>query len=54
VYLATLNIRTTINAQNLAMVSRGVGGPIDVAVVRKTQGLEFISRERLEVNNRPP
>ena len=50
--LATFMIRTTINAQDLAISVRGVGGPIDVAVISKTRGLDHIRRKTLTVNDR--
>ncbi len=48
--LATLLIRTTINAQNLAIGVRGVGGPIDVATITRTKGLQDIQRKSIKVN----
>lgn len=40
-------IRSTMGAQNLAVGVRGVGGPIEVAVITQTEGLEFIQRKKL-------
>lgn len=45
--LATFFIRTTISAQNLTVQVRGVGGPIDVAVITQKDGLQFIQRKQL-------
>jgi hypothetical protein len=45
--LATFLIRTTMTAQRLAATVRGVGGPIEVAVITRTRGLEFIQRKEL-------
>jgi hypothetical protein len=45
--LAVFMIRTTITAQALAVGIRGVGGPIDVATVTRTSGLEYIQRKRI-------
>jgi len=47
--LATLMIRTTINAQNLSAGYRGVGGPIDVAAITRTDGLRYVQRKSLKV-----
>ncbi len=45
--LATFLIRTTIIAQRLAVEIRGVGGPIDVATITRTSGLEYIQRKTI-------
>ena len=45
--LATFLIRTTITAQRLAATVRGVGGPIEVAVITRIRGLEFIQQKKL-------
>jgi len=47
--LATFMIRTTIQAQDLAITHRGVGGPIDVAVITRTNGLQFIQRKEVTI-----
>lgn len=47
VELATFLIRSTIIAQNLAVGIRGVGGPIDVAIITRTKGLELIQQKRI-------
>lgn len=43
--LAIFLIRTTMTAQRLAIGVRGVGGPIDVAIVKRTEGLELIQEK---------
>jgi len=43
--LATFLIRATMVAQRLAIGVRGVGGPIDVAVVTRTEGLQDVQRK---------
>lgn len=43
--LAIFLIRTTVIAQRLAIGIRGVGGPIDVAVVTRTGGLKYIQQK---------
>jgi 20S proteasome alpha/beta subunit len=45
--LAIFFIRTTINAQNLTVGIRGVGGPIDVAIITRRAGLRFIQRKQI-------
>lgn len=45
--LATFLVRTTITAQTLGVGIRGVGGPIDVAYVTRTQGLRFVQQKTL-------
>jgi hypothetical protein len=47
VNLATAVIRTTMVFQDTAVRMRGVGGPIDIAVIRRTGGLQFIQRKAL-------
>ena len=47
--LATFMIRTTMDAQSLAVTRRGVGGPIDVAVITRTKPLEYIQKKSLGV-----
>jgi hypothetical protein len=49
--LATFMVRTTMDAQNLAIGVRGVGGPIDVAVITRTDGLRFIQRKEITINS---
>ena len=43
--LSTFLIRMTMQAQSLAIGVRGVGGPIDVATITRTEGLRFIQRK---------
>jgi hypothetical protein len=50
--LAVFFIRTTIAAQSLTVGVRGVGGPIDVATVTRSGGLEFIRRKQITVDDR--
>ena len=45
--LATFLIRTTMTLQGLAIGVRGVGGPIDVAVITPTVGLEYVQRKNI-------
>jgi len=45
--LAIFLIRATMIAQDLAIGVRGVGGPIDVAVTTRTEGLRYIQRKAL-------
>jgi len=47
--LANFMIKTTIDAQNLAIGLRGVGGPIDIAVITRTEGLRFIQRKIIRI-----
>jgi 20S proteasome alpha/beta subunit len=47
VNLAIFFIRTTMDAQNLTVGVRGVGGPIDVAVITGTRGIEFVQRKKI-------
>jgi len=45
--LATFLIRSTIIAQDLAVGIRGVGGPIDVAIITRTGGLEYVQQKTI-------
>jgi len=47
VNLAIFFIRTTIEAQELSIGVRGVGGEIDVATVTRREGLQFVQRKKL-------
>jgi hypothetical protein len=47
VELATFLIRTTIIAQGLSVDLRGVGGPIDVAIITRTEGLQYIQQKNV-------
>lgn len=44
--LACFFIRTTMDAQKLSMGIRGVGGAIDVAVIKRNTNLQFIQRKQ--------
>ena len=41
-------IRTTILIQSLGITARGVGGPIDVATITRTDGLQFIQKKEIQ------
>ena len=43
--LAIFLIRTTMSAQQLAIAIRGVGGPIDVAIITRTNGLKYVQQK---------
>ena len=45
--LSILLIRTTISVQNWIAGTRGVGGPIDVAIITRTKGFEAIQYKRI-------
>jgi len=45
--LAMFFIRTTIIAQKLTIGIRGCGGPIDVAIITRREGLKFIQRKEI-------
>jgi len=45
--LACFFIRTTMNAQRLSIGIRGVGGDIDVAVIKRNMDVEFVQRKRI-------
>jgi 20S proteasome alpha/beta subunit len=45
--LAIFFIRTTISAQRLTVGIRGVGGPIDVAVITKEEDLRFVQKKKI-------
>jgi len=49
--LAAFLISSTVTAQSLAIGLRGVGGPIDVATVTRTEGLHYIQRKQIRVKN---
>ena len=42
--LAVFLVRTTMTAQSLAVVNRGVGGSIEVAAMTRQQGLHWVQR----------
>jgi len=43
--LATFLVRTTMTAQGLAIAVRGVGGPIEVAMITRTDGIRWVQRK---------
>ena len=43
--LAIFLVRTTMSAQQLAIAIRGVGGPIDVAIITRTNGLKYVQQK---------
>ena len=45
--LAAAVIRTTAVFQNIAVRMRGVGGPTDIAVITRAEGLKFVQRKKL-------
>jgi hypothetical protein len=49
--LAAFLVRTTMDAQKHAVGVRGVGGLIEVAVVTRTEGLQYIRRKEISVND---
>lgn len=51
VNLPSLMVRTTMNAQDLAIVVRGVGGPIDVAKIVRTKGLDYVQRKSITLKS---
>lgn len=47
--LAAFMVQTTMDAQGLAIGLRGVGGPIDVAIITRTNGLKYVRRKSITV-----
>lgn len=45
--LAAAMVRTTMVFQDTAVRLRGVGGPIDIAVITRVEGLQFVQRKAL-------
>jgi hypothetical protein len=45
--LAVFFINTTVLAQNLTIGIRGVGGPIDVAIITRRDGFKFIQKKEI-------
>ena len=45
--LAIFIIRTTITAQALAVMERGVGGIIEVATITRTEGFRWVQRKEI-------
>ncbi len=48
VNLAIFLIRTTIDAQGLAVALRGAGGMIEVATITRTSGLKFVQQKKIQ------
>ena len=46
--LAIFLIRSTMTAQRLAVGIRGVGGPIDVAIIKRIQSITFIQKKEIQ------
>lgn len=46
--LAVFLVRTTMTAQSLSVVNRGVGGSIEVAAMTRQQGLQWVQRQELK------
>ncbi len=44
--LACFFIRTTMDAQKVSVGVRGVGGSIDIAIIKRNQNLQFIQRKQ--------
>jgi len=49
--LAAFMVRTTADAQNLAIDLRGVGGLIEVAVITRLNGLEYLQKKTLKITD---
>jgi len=45
--MAIFFIRTTIAAQAFTVGIRGCGGPIDVAIITRDKGLQFVQRKKI-------
>jgi hypothetical protein len=45
--LACFFIRTTMDTQKFTVGLRGVGGAIDVAIIKRNQNLQFIQRKQV-------
>ena len=46
--LAVFLVRTTMAAQSLSVVNRGVGGSVEVAATTRQQGLQWVQRQELK------
>ena len=53
VNLAILLIRSTMSLQSLAVGLRGVGGQIEVAIIDRTTGLNYVQRKRIHGEEEP-
>jgi hypothetical protein len=51
VNLATLVMRTTMDAQNLALTLRGVGGLMELATITRTEGLIYVQKKDVTISN---
>ena len=51
--LATFLIRSTMTAQRLAIGVRGVGGPIDVAIITRKDGLQDVQQKAIHGESSP-
>jgi hypothetical protein len=49
--IATVLIRVTIELQSLTLGIRGVGGPIDVAIITKRHGTRIIQQKSININH---
>ena len=49
--MANFLIRATMNAQDLGVGVRGVGGLVEVAVITRIKGLEYLQKKSLKVND---
>lgn len=49
--LAVLLMRTTIGMQRLAVTHRGVGGPIDVVTITRTEGVKLVRFKEVTVDD---
>lgn len=49
VNLATFMVRATMEAQDLGIGVRGVGGEIELAVVTRTESIRYLQRKKLKV-----
>ena len=47
--LAAFLIRSTIIAQRLAVAIRGVGGPVEVATITRANGLQYIQKKEIHL-----
>jgi hypothetical protein len=45
--LAILFVKTTVEAQRLTVGVRGCGGPIDVAIITRAGGMQFVQQKRV-------
>ena len=49
--LSILLVRTTMDLMGFIVGSRGVGGPIDVAVVTRTEGFRAVKQKKISGDN---